>query len=202
MNNSAKQPVPETFTDIMRRAFRIPLDSAAAYLHGLGISPNVVTLLGLLGVMVGSYFLAKGRFNWAMVILLSMAPFDALDGALARLNGISTPFGAMLDSFSDRYAELFIYGGLMWYFMQRGEFIFAILCLGAVGGSVMVSYARARAESLGAEMKDGWFSRVERLLVLGLAILLHVPAIGVVIVALGANATAVQRLWLAYKRLS
>jgi CDP-diacylglycerol--glycerol-3-phosphate 3-phosphatidyltransferase len=202
MTESLEQPVPKTFSDQMRAAFRLPLNFVAGYLSRLGVTANMVTLFGLVGVAVGSIFLANGQFGWASVVLLIMVPFDALDGALARLNGVGTPFGAMLDSFTDRYAELFLYGSLMWFFMGKGQSLFALLCLVAVGGSIMVSYARARAESLGAVIKEGWFSRVERLLVLGFAILFARPIIGVIIVAIGANLTAVQRLWLAYKKLS
>jgi CDP-diacylglycerol--glycerol-3-phosphate 3-phosphatidyltransferase len=125
--------------------------------------------------------------------------FDAFDGSMARLSGSVSKFGAFLDSTLDRYAELFILGGLLYYFMDRQLMLAALLTFAAAGGSLMVSYTRARAQSLGYEAKIGILSRVERFLVLIPCLLFHVPLAAIVILAVFTNITAVQRMLHVYR---
>ncbi|MBE0696534.1 MAG: CDP-alcohol phosphatidyltransferase family protein, partial [Anaerolineaceae bacterium] len=142
------------------------MEPIASFLNSIGLRPNTVTLLGLFGTIVGSVFLATGRITAGGLIILIMAPFDALDGTMARLRGEPTQFGAFVDSVTDRYAEIFIFGGLLIHFSQQQNWLAVTLTYLAAAGSVLVSYVRARAQSVGFETKVGLFTRVERFIVL------------------------------------
>jgi len=104
-------------------------------------------------------------------------------------------FGGFVDSVSDRYSELIIYGGLLYYFVQAGDNINTLVVYAAAAGSVLVSYIRARSLPLGWETKVGILTRVERYLVLAPALILNYPAIGLWIIAIFANITAFQRIY-------
>jgi CDP-diacylglycerol---glycerol-3-phosphate 3-phosphatidyltransferase len=185
---------PVTFTDFLRVQFKGILEPVAGFLNNLGLKPNTVTLLGLVGTIVGSVFLASGRITLGGVIILLSAPIDALDGTMARLRGESSQFGAFVDSVTDRYSELFIFGGLLVYFLQQQNMLGAGLAYLAAAGSVLVSYIRARAQSVGYETKVGLFTRVERYLVLLPCLVFNQPMIAVGAIALFANVTALQRI--------
>jgi CDP-diacylglycerol--glycerol-3-phosphate 3-phosphatidyltransferase len=114
---------------------------------------------------------------------------------MARLRGEPSEFGAFVDSVTDRYSELVIFGGLLYYYLQAGSWESAILAYAAAVGSVLVSYVRARAQSLGYDTKVGFLTRLERYLVLGPALLINQPLIGLWIIALFANLTAFQRIF-------
>jgi CDP-diacylglycerol--glycerol-3-phosphate 3-phosphatidyltransferase len=126
--------------------------------------------------------------------ILLMGPIDALDGAVARASGMVTRFGAFLDSVIDRYIESFIYAGLIFYFNGQQQTLGIMLSFFSLVGSVLVSYARARAESLGIDTKIGILTRVERLVVIGPTIFFKIPLVGVAVVAVLANFTALQRI--------
>ncbi len=107
----------------------------------------------------------------------------------------STDFGAFVDSVSDRYSELIIYGGLLYYYLTSGQTLGGLLVFGAASGAVLVSYVKARAEGLGYEAKIGLLTRVERYLVLAPALVFNQLLIGLGIIAIFANITALQRIW-------
>lgn len=188
-----KEPV--TFTDFLRKTFKHILDPVAAFLNRLGLMPNTVTLLGLLGNIVGAYFLMTGNLTLGGIILLLMGPIDALDGTMARLRGEPTVFGAFVDSVTDRYSELVILGGLLIHFLLIGNDLGAALVYLAAAGSVLVSYIRARAQSVGFDTKVGILSRVERFLVLVPCLIINQPMIAIWILAIFTNFTAMQRIW-------
>jgi CDP-diacylglycerol--glycerol-3-phosphate 3-phosphatidyltransferase len=185
---------PVTFTDRLRISFAWLVDPIVEFLFKLGAHANHITVLGLLGITLGAYFASQGNFTWAGVMVLVMTPFDALDGALARRRGEPQEFGAFVDSVSDRYSELVVYGGLIWWASGQRDLALTMASYLAAFGSVLVSYIRARAQSVGLEAKVGLLSRVERYLVLGPALLFSVPLIGASIIAIGANLTALQRI--------
>ncbi|MGE5376396.1 MAG: CDP-alcohol phosphatidyltransferase family protein, partial [Bacteroidota bacterium] len=152
------------------------------------------------GTAVGACFLAAGHITIGGLIILLAAPIDALDGTMARLRGESSDFGAFVDSVSDRYSELIIYGGLLYYFLTKGEPLGGLITYAAAAGSVLVSYVKSRAETLGYTAKIGILSRAERYLVLAPSLLLTywIPNfiyIGLGIIAVFANITALQRIW-------
>jgi len=184
----------------MRVMFKGTLDAMAGGLLRLGLRPNWVTLIGLLGTTGGAVMLAFGYFRWGGVLILLMGVLDALDGSMARLSGQSTPFGAFLDSVTDRYSDLFILGGLLVYYFQNPQgWAVPVIFLAAIG-TVQVSYVKARAESLGLTAKIGLLSRLERFLILLPCLLLNVPMIGVWILAVLTHFTALQRIWSVWKQ--
>ncbi len=185
---------PLTLTDILRARSKGVVNQVAAFFMRLGFTPNLVTLLGLLGNVIGAYFLATGQITLGGVIILLMGPFDALDGAIARLGGKQTKFGAFLDSVTDRLSELVIFGGLLIYYTHQNDALASILVYAAAAGSLMVSYTRARAQSVGLEAKVGILSRVERFLILAPCLVINRPIIALWILAVLANFTAVQRI--------
>jgi CDP-diacylglycerol---glycerol-3-phosphate 3-phosphatidyltransferase len=185
----------KTFSDYLRLWFKWVLDPLGRFFNSLGLTPNTMTMLGLIGNSFGAYFLARGDMLTGGILVLLMTPIDALDGTMARLRGESSDFGAFVDSVSDRYAELIIYGGLLYHFLSLGEPLGGMLVFGAAAGSVLVSYVKARAEGLGYEAKVGLLTRVERYLVLAPALVFNQLIIGLAIIALFANITALQRIW-------
>lgn len=185
-----------TLTEMARVWLGRSLDPLAGFLNRLGLAPNTVTLIGLAGNLVGSLFLARGEFTTGGILVLAMGPVDALDGTMARLRGERSDFGAFVDSVTDRYSEFLIYAGLIAYYLQIGESLMAAAVFGAWGGSVLVSYVKARGEALGFDVRGGLLTRLERYLVLGPSLVFGYPIVGVLAVAVLANFTAFQRIYL------
>lgn len=179
----------------MRVRFKGLLDLVGGFLNRIGLMPNTMTILGLIGNSVGAILVARGQMMWGGLLILAMGPVDALDGTMARLRGEPSEFGAFVDSVTDRYSELIIFGGLLFYYSQRGDWLGALLAFAAAGGSVLVSYVRARAQALGYDTKVGILTRMERYLVLAPSLVLNIPMIGLWIIAIFANVTALQRIW-------
>jgi CDP-diacylglycerol---glycerol-3-phosphate 3-phosphatidyltransferase len=193
LENSKKQS-PKTFTDFLRSTFQGVVIPVAGFLNQIGLTPNMVTVAGLVGQVIASAFLAVGRMTTGGLILVLVAPLDFLDGSMARLRGTPTRFGAFLDSVTDRYAELAIFGGLLIYYSQQQDWLACSMVYLAAAGSVMVSYVRARAEGVGYDAKIGLLSRVERYLILFPLLIFNVPFWAVVILAIFTNITALQRI--------
>jgi len=164
-------------------------------LHRLGVSPNLLTRMGLLMTLCAAGLLAFGHQRIAGVVIIPASLLDALDGALARLGGRDTSYGAFLDSTLDRWAEIALYFGLLYWYTQRGARLEIILIYLTIAGSLMVSYTRARAEGLGIECKVGLFTRAERILTLIAGLLLQLMPWALGILALFTNITAAQRFW-------
>jgi len=183
-----------TLTDALRVRFKNLLDAIGAFLNGLGITPNTLTISGLVGNLIGAYFLAIGSFMVGGFILLAMGAIDALDGTMARLRGEPSDFGAFVDSVTDRYSELVIYAGLLFYAVKELNLTLAMMVFAATAGSILVSYIRARAQSLGYEAKGGMLTRFERFIILVPSLIFGYPWIGVSIIAILANITALQRI--------
>jgi len=193
--NSSKTTPRKTFTDYLRLWFKWVLDPLAGFLIRLGLTPNMVTGLGLLGNTIGALYLARGEMLTGGLWIALMTPVDALDGTMARLRGEASDFGAFVDSVSDRYSELIIYGGLLYHFLKLGEPLGGMLTFAAAAGSVLVSYVKARAEGLGYEAKVGLLTRAERYIVLAPSLVFNQLNIGLGIIAVFANITALQRVW-------
>jgi len=189
-----------SFSDFLRVRFKGLLDPIGNFLNHLGLKPNMVTILGLLGNIAAAYLLATGKIFWGGVVIAIAAPIDALDGTMARLRNEPTRFGGFVDSVTDRYSELIIFAGLLIYYTQQGEYLPIILSYLAAAGSIMVSYTRARAEALQYEAKVGLLTRVERYLVLIPCLLLNRPLIALWILAILTNVTAIQRIYAVRKQ--
>src|SRR6185437_782711 len=147
----------------------------------LGLTPNMVTTIGLvLNIGVAVIFICgaeEGRrgdlsyVGWAGALILFAGLFDMLDGQVARLGNMSSPFGALYDSVLDRYSELILFLGICYYLVAHHYFLSSLFAFIALIGSMMVSYTRARAEGLGIECKDGWMQRPERVVTIGVSAL-------------------------------
>lgn len=184
-----------TFSDRARLIFKGILDPIGAFLNRLGLSPNTITLLGLVGTTVGAYVIAQGRMTTGAFILLASVLVDAFDGTMARLRGEPSDFGAFVDSVSDRYAELVTFGGLLYYFLTQSDYPGVVVSFIAAAGCVLVSYVKARAEGLGFTAKVGILTRFERYLVLIPLLVFNQPFLAVAIIAVLANITAFQRIF-------
>lgn len=177
----------------MRLRFRGVVDGVGTVLKDLGVTPLALSLLGLVGHVLAAVIVARGEFLIGGVLLLVLAPLDALDGALARLRAETSNFGGFFDSVSDRYSEMLVFGGLLVYFQNRFDKGMVLLVYAAAAGSLLVSYTRARGEALGYVVRGGMLTRFERYLILIPSLILGLPKWGVGIVAVLANVTAVQR---------
>lgn len=184
----------------LRVTFKGLLDTIGAFVNRLGIKPNTITILGLVGNIFGAYLLARGQIVWGGLVVLLMGPVDALDGTMARLRGEPTTFGAFVDSVTDRYSELIILLGLLVHSLQQNNWLACLLIYLAAAGSVLVSYVKARAEAVGFDAKVGVLTRVERYLVLAPMLLINQPMIALWIIAIFANFTALQRIWFVRKQ--
>ena len=153
-----------------------------------------MTVLGLIGNAIGAVLLARGQFNWGGIVILLMGTIDALDGATARARGELSPWGAFVDSTTDRWSDAVILLGLLVHYVGQSATVGAVLVFLALIGSVMVPYTRAKAEALGFEANVGLLSRMERYLVLVAALIFNRPLIGLWIIATLANITAVHRI--------
>ncbi len=185
-----------SFTDWMRARTRGLLEPMAAFFNRLGIHPNTMTLIGLLISVIGAFWVAQGRMTLGGLFILIGGPFDALDGTMARLRGQPTKFGAFVDSVTDRWSEMLILFGLLYFYLTSADpwaWLNCLLVFLAAMGSVMVSYTKARAEALGYDCNVGVLTRMERYLVIAPGLLLNLPALMLWIVAILANVTALQR---------
>ena len=143
-----------------------------------------------------------GYLRLAGILTLLGGFCDTLDGSIARTTGRTSRFGALLDSVVDRYSEFIMYLGIGAYFINFEDYSTAAGTFLALCGSFMVSYARARAESLGFEAKLGFMQRPERIVLIGLGALIDIGTLKIAIwlVAFLSNYTALQRIRFAYKQ--
>lgn len=159
--------IKTSYTDGARRGFF----RMGVVLARYGVTADWLTIFGLLLQVAGLPLIISGHFGWALIIGIVAAMCDALDGAVARAGAGSTKAGAFLDSTTDRISEFMIAAALVVYFFRLGELAPTVVVLVFMGAAQLVSYTRARAESLGAECKVGFMSRPERLVGLGLGFL-------------------------------
>lgn len=199
--DNPKMAEPQVLTDKLRIYTRAFIEPIVAFLAKYKLSPDVLTVLGMLFHFLFAWLIARGEFRAAAVAMLLLAPFDALDGALARKLGRKQGgFGAFLDSTLDRLAEIILFGGFIYYYwLQENVTMMAISYL-AVTGSIMVSYARARAESLRYNSKVGIASRVERYVVMIILLFLNQPEILLVLLAAFTYFTLFQRGYHVWKQ--
>jgi CDP-diacylglycerol--glycerol-3-phosphate 3-phosphatidyltransferase len=188
-----------------RNFFKGFLQAVAGVFQRLGISPNQLTLIGLLLQAGVAAVIALGYLPLAGVLLIFSAVFDAFDGTLARMTGQTSRFGAFFDATLDRYAEALVLFGLLIYVSGQSDTRTEVLLIfAAVVGSLLVSYTRAKAESLDIPCTEGILTRAERvaLIVIGLvlsgwqpvAVLPNVLTIVLWLVAILSNITAIQRI--------
>ena len=211
----------------LEKSFKSSLQPLARWLGARNTNPNWLTTLGFLLSIVAAREIAVGKLVTGGVLLLLDGLFDTIDGAVARITGRVTKFGAVYDSTIDRYSEVTIFFGLGIYLIGHQFYLTSIAAVFAVGGSIMVSYIRARAETMGFKANVGLTRRQERVVILGFGLLLnafndffdrlfdplvsaifgkritHPPfaiAAAVFMLAFLTNITALQRLYYVYRQ--
>lgn len=199
MNQPKLRPVASdqkmTLTDFLRARTQFIIDPIVTFLARFRLSPDALTVVGMLSHFLFAWLIAIGEMRWAGVAICFISPLDALDGALARKLGRKQGgFGAFLDSTLDRLAEIILFGGFIWYYMTQGDVRMLATAYIAVTGSLLVSYARARAESLGMSAKVGVLSRVERYVVLTFFLFVEWPQVALIIMAVMTYITVAQRM--------
>lgn len=172
----------------------------------LGVTPNTLTVIGLLLSILTAWVIAQGYLVDGGVLVLFAGIFDMFDGAMARVSNTATTFGAFFDSTLDRFSESIILFGLLFYALQRPglhdsswpfaseQFWMITLIFGAVVGSLMVSYTKARAEGLGLECKTGLLARPERVVLLAIGLLTGMSIWAVLLLAILSQLTAIERV--------
>tara|TARA_Y100001936_G_C15968713_1_gene609832 strand:- start:271 stop:882 length:612 start_codon:yes stop_codon:yes gene_type:complete len=188
--------------------FEIPI---AKFLIKLGITPNLVTIIGLALAIVTAYLIADqsitNHFLLASIVMILSGVMDLFDGSIARLTNNVTKFGAFIDSLSDRIAEIAIFLGISIYFVSNGNTLGSSLTLLALGGSLSVSYIRARAEALSIECKAGLMARPERIICLFIGLFVtnwwvHMLEIVIWILAIASIITTGQRFLIVVKNFN
>ena len=194
----------ENIRDLFGVGLRRGLKPILFTLHKLGVTPNQVTAVGTVlneGVAVLVVF---DHLIWAGTLLLVAGLFDMLDGSLARLTQNVTPFGAFLDSTLDRVSEGMVLAGIAYFLAvpggRRGALDAALVVL-ALLGSILVSYTRARAESLGVECKSGIMTRPERIILVAIGLFFNVLPYVIYIMLALTVLTVIQRVVHTYREL-
>jgi CDP-diacylglycerol---glycerol-3-phosphate 3-phosphatidyltransferase len=194
------------FSRRIQQRVRQFVNSIMRPLARLGITPNTLTLLGLLLSILTALVISQGFLLAGGLLVLFAGIFDMFDGAMARVRNAASTFGAFLDSTLDRYSESIILFGLFYYALQRPglhdalwpfpyeqPWMIALIYIAGIG-SLMVSYAKARAEGLGLECKTGLLARPERVVILAIGLLTGTVMWALVLLAIFSHVTAIERI--------
>ena len=178
--------------------FRAPIERlvrpVGMLLRRTGMSPDHMTVIGVLVSVGAAFAVGAGALRVGLLLVILAAVPDMLDGALAKAQNSASQRGAFFDSVIDRVTDSILLGGVAWYFASEKSAHLAILPMAVMGVSSLISYERAKAESLGLDAKGGLMERAERIIVLCFGLLfdnLLVPVMWVMLVL--TTATAVQR---------
>ncbi|MCZ7664257.1 MAG: CDP-alcohol phosphatidyltransferase family protein [Thermoleophilia bacterium] len=183
--------------DRLRKAFE-PFTRAFQRMH---VTPNQITIAGAVLNLAAALLVVRGDLIVAGVVFVAAGLFDVLDGSLARLSKMVTPFGAFLDSTLDRASEGAILVAIAYRFADMGHAFDVAVVVVALLGSLLVSYTRARAEALGLECKVGLMSRPERVVLIAIGLFFNVLPYVVYILAVLTIYTVVQRVVHTYRGL-
>ncbi|HEX2024723.1 MAG TPA: CDP-alcohol phosphatidyltransferase family protein [Acidimicrobiales bacterium] len=170
-------------------------------LERVGITANQLTVLGLVLSAASALAIANGWLVAGAALLALSAVPDVLDGAVAKASGTASPRGAFFDSVVDRVSDTLVLGGVAWYLASVDGGHAAILPLAVLGASNLVSYERARAESLGFSARGGLMERAERMIAVGVGLLLSavlVPVLWLMLVL--TLVTAVHRFVMVWRQ--
>src|SRR5581483_8769010 len=192
---------PMTWTSAVGRGSRVLL---RGIVHGLAltrISPNLLTFIGLV-INIGAAVLfgyakpenQQRMFLYAGLVIIGAGIFDMVDGRVARATGQVTQFGAFFDSVVDRYSDLALFFGLLVYYARANRFFYIVMVAIVMTGSVMVSYTRARAESLIGQCKVGFMERPERIVLVIIGALFNHMAPVLWVIAVLSNITVIHRI--------
>ncbi|HEY8445583.1 MAG TPA: CDP-alcohol phosphatidyltransferase family protein [Thermomicrobiales bacterium] len=174
------------------RGYLLGLGGALA---GLGLTPNLLTVLGLVLNAAVAAVIAAGEPRWGGALLLVASAFDMLDGAVARASGQTTRFGGFLDSTLDRYSESVVFLGLLIYLLDTDDAkTGSILIFISTVGALLISYARARAEAAGWKASVGLLARPERVVLLAVCLIIGKPLWALWVLAVATHITAITRI--------
>lgn len=187
----------------MRRIFDLPYRAILAGVYRAGLSPMQLTMLGVATNVVLGWLLIQGYALVPGLLLIPAGLFDVLDGAIARLRGTESRYGAFVDSVLDRVSDMILFGCTFWMLSGQGQRLEAALALATLVISLLVSHIRAEAESIGISLSEGLFQRLERYLAMMIGLMfpeMLLPML-VLLTVLG-SVTVVQRGWTALSRAS
>ena len=178
--------------------FRAPIEKAVRpvgqLLRRTGMSPDHLTILGILFAIAAAFSIAQGALRGGLILVILAALPDMLDGALAKAAGSASQRGAFFDSVVDRVTDSLLFGGVAWFFASEKSPHLALLPMAIMGVSSLISYERAKAESLGLYAKGGLMERAERIIVLCVGLLFDSLLKPILWVMLALTvATAIQR---------
>lgn len=186
-----------------RSSFEEGLKPVGANLRRTGITADHLTASGMVFAGVAAVAIANGALRAGLLLLVLCALPDMLDGAVAKASGTAGPRGAFFDSVSDRVTDGLLLGGVAWYLASTHPGRIAVLPLAVLGASMLISYERAKAESLGFDARGGLMERAERIIVLGVGLLFDsmlIPVLWLMLVA--TLITAVQRFVKVWRQAS
>lgn len=182
------------------RPFEWLLQRIVAGIAATGVPPNLLTWFSVFLNLWAGIMFGVGRFAAGGGLMIGAGFFDIVDGRVARKQSRVTPFGGFLDSILDRYSDLILYLGLLIYYSQVNRFAYACLAGIAMCGAVMVSYARARAESLIGSVEVGFWERPERIVLMILGALTNRMPLVLWLLAIGPNITVIHRIIYTWQR--
>jgi len=191
-------------TEWGRRNLKVVLEPIAGVFRALNVTPNVITLIGFLLNVVAAYLIIIDQVTWGGVVFLIAAGADAIDGTLARQMGIRNKFGAFWDSTLDRLSESIIIMAIAYGYAVNSDAMAVMIAFLALIASFLVSYTRARGEGIGINVKVGIGTRVERFIIMAVALIFnglyeHMLLIGLGMIVILAGITVLQRMWVVYE---
>jgi CDP-diacylglycerol---glycerol-3-phosphate 3-phosphatidyltransferase len=184
------EPVRDFLRGVLDQAFT-PLASLLLWCR---VTPNQVSLGGILLNLVSAVLILRGQLALAGIVYLLAGSLDLLDGMLARLAKMSSRFGAFLDSTADRISEGVVFAAIAYHFARHGLPVDAAMTVLALLGSLLVSYTRARAEGLGLECKVGIVTRAERVVLIALGLLFGLLPVAIYLLVFLTAFSATQRI--------
>jgi len=189
--------------ETLKPLYSSSLKPVARLLVRLGIHPNIVTVAGALAYIPVAWLIVHGHWKVSVCVGIAGACMDGIDGVMAREFDKKSVFGAVLDSTCDRFTEILVFVGILVYYLRSGYDIFlpAVLCAVSLSGSLMVSYVKARAEGAGLACRGGVLQRPEKLIILGIFLLLGDAYMtwGLALVATLSYFTVIQRLIISFQ---
>jgi len=196
-----------SWTSGVGRACGVLLDAIVRLLALSRINPNVLTLMGLVVNTYAAFLFGyangdnqKRMFFYAGLVIIGSGFFDLVDGRVARASGQVTRFGAFFDSVVDRYSDASLFFGLLVYYARGNRFFYVVLTALVMISAIMVSYARARAESIIGTCRVGFLERPERLVLLIIGALFNVMAPALWVIAVLSTITVVHRILYTWQR--
>ncbi len=196
-SNSIVSNIRDSGRSLLSRIIAPVIDGMIA----LRITPSMITIAGLIGCIPAMILVAQGNLLLGGIIFFVSSLLDLFDGALARKSNSSSDRGALLDSVADRVSEALIMAGILYFGWSLQDKSIVLFSFGSVVGSLLVSYIRARAEGLGLNLSDGWFTRPERVILISGLLLFNLVSQGLILLTILTFFTALQRWKLADEKL-